>query len=224
MTWKPSEWGFEAAVEFSGTWRLLWWKESAPLKNNVLFICCQGNKSECGYLCVYGLCSICPFGKAPSPPSLKGFTFLTKSKFDGLGLCWIMCASLLRSNAGEPDLCFSEMCAFFFFFTCLTVGASTERTSLFKIWWHTARLVLQRKKVNRAKNSKKNMTKKRKDMKRREIWCTPMLFRGNIWRIWSSFIFEVMLVVWVFCCRPKWGNIFCLDGCGSLCHLRHQWY
>lgn len=41
---------------------------------------------------------------------LKGFTFLTKSKFDGSGLCWIMCASLLRLNAGEPDLCF-----FFFY-------------------------------------------------------------------------------------------------------------
>ena len=54
--------------------------------------------SVCGYLYGYGLCTIWPFGNSHSPPALKWF-MLAKCKSDGLGLRWVMCASLLDLKA-----------------------------------------------------------------------------------------------------------------------------
>lgn len=117
-------WCLEPVVGFS-IW-LTDGMEVSPLKDNILFICCQGNKPfqrKWLFVCVYGPRSICPFGKAHSPPWLKGCTFLAKSNFDGLVLVHHFLDWRIEGEPGQVT--WDSQDVFFSLVLVFSFGAST---------------------------------------------------------------------------------------------------
>lgn len=212
-------WCLEPVVGFS-----IWLTDGmkvSPLKDNVLFICCQGNKPfqrKWLFVCVYGPRSICPFGKAHSPPWLKGCTFLTKSNFDGLVrvhhfLDW------RRARSG--DLRF----AICIFFTCVGVQFWCLHLKCDGTQWQRCD-VLQKNRVRWRMlfwligATNRRVWPKLKWIGNKWKWnWILMFFTTNTWRIWSSLIFEVRLVVVRVCAAAPREGTFSAWAASHLCAI-----
>lgn len=205
-----------------GFQRAHWWNESVPLKDNVLFICCQGNKPfqwKWLFVCVYGPCSIFPFGNAHSLCGEKA----ALSSLKAILKVWSGCITSLIEGLKESQVRWPEFHQDVFFSLVLmfSFGASTTEQVYLKLngtRWQRREILQGRRKLFQLIGANIKM-----DMQSRKWNRIVMFSTGRTWMVWSSLIFELMLVVGV-CCSPKRGNIFCLAGLTSLCHLRHQCY